>query len=92
MTAQVALLDACAELGELAGAYLKQSGYAPCAASADGGAAPPAQQVRAEFGDTLFALFSFADAAGVSAEAEFAATLARYEERFADRVRTPGRD
>ncbi|MHC3470976.1 hypothetical protein ACYF6T_20000 [Streptomyces sp. 7R007] len=78
VTADVALLDACAELGELSGAYLKNCGYAP-----SGGGVPPSDQVRAEFGDVLFALLGFADAAGLDAGAEFAATLERYEKRFA---------
>lgn len=81
VTAHVALLDACAELGELTGAYLKNCGYAPSATSA-----PPSDQVRSEFGDVLFALLGFANAAGLDAGAEFAATLDRYEERFAGRT------
>ncbi|WND32871.1 hypothetical protein RI578_42210 (plasmid) [Streptomyces sp. BB1-1-1] len=81
VTADVALLDASAELGELAGAYLKNCGYAPSATST-----PPSDQVRSEFGDVLFALFGFADAAGLDAGAEFAATLDRYEARFSGRT------
>ncbi|MFD8308514.1 hypothetical protein ACFV29_40290 [Streptomyces sp. NPDC059690] len=77
VTADVALLDVCAELGELSGAYLKNCGYAPATRSV-----PPSNQVRAEFGDVLFALLGFAAAAGLDAGAEFAATLQRYEERF----------
>ncbi|WP_037914289.1 nucleoside triphosphate pyrophosphohydrolase family protein [Actinacidiphila yeochonensis] len=83
VTADVALLDACAELGELAGAYLKQSGYAPSAGAKGVAGAPPSDRVRAEFGDALFALLSFADAAGLDAEAEFLDTMNRYEARFA---------
>ncbi|MEU7663430.1 hypothetical protein AB0B60_33815 [Streptomyces lincolnensis] len=81
ITAHVALLDSSAELGELTGAYLKNCGYAPSAAGA-----PPSDQVRSEFGDVLFALLGFADAAGLDAGAEFAATLDRYEARFAGRA------
>ncbi|MCX2926055.1 hypothetical protein [Streptomyces sp. NEAU-W12] len=91
VTADVALLDACAELGELAGAYLKQCRYAPSGANglAD---SPPSDRVRAEFGDALFALLSFADAAGLDSEAEFFATLKRYEERFTDERSGSGTD
>lgn len=82
VTADVALLDSCAELGELTGAYLKQCGYAPSTGADAVAGTSPSDQVRAEFGDVLFALLSFADAAGVDSEAEFHATLERYEARF----------
>lgn len=79
VTARVALLDTCAELGELAGAYLKDTGYADPQPSAE----VATERIRAEFGDVLFALLSFADAAGLSARDELTATLNRYEARFA---------
>ncbi|MFD3587366.1 hypothetical protein [Streptomyces sp. NPDC058683] len=89
VTADVALLDACAELGELAGAFLKQCGYAPSAAKSTVGSRP-SDRVRAEFGDALFALLSFADAAGLDSEAEFFATMTRYEARFTGGVSGTG--
>lgn len=72
----VALIDACAELGELSGAFLKETGYS--------GASPvsSSERVRAEYGDALFALLGFGDAAGISAHDALSATLARYESRF----------
>lgn len=79
-TARIALLDTCAELGELAGAYLKDTDYA------DGPSVPAdvaTERVRAEFGDVLFSLLGFADAAGLNAREELTATLHRYEVRFA---------
>lgn len=81
----VALLDSCAEMGELSGAYLKATGYA---ATAEPGLAD--ERVRAEFGDILFSILSFADAAGLDAGAELAAALARYETRFAERREAVG--
>jgi len=80
VTARVALLDTCAELGELTGAYLKDTGYADQTVSAE----VATERIRAEFGDVLFALLSFADAVGLSAREELTATLDRYETRFAD--------
>ena len=87
VTATVALLDTCAEVGELAGAFLKDTGYHPHRPVAAAGASDRAvaDTVRTEFGDVLFALFSFADAVGLSARSELAATLDRYEARFAGR-------
>ncbi|MGP4112718.1 hypothetical protein ACTWP5_17645, partial [Streptomyces sp. 4N509B] len=79
VTAETALLDATAELGELAGAHLKEHGYSPAPTAGDG---PAPRRVREEFGDVLFSLLSFANAAGVDARAELTATLARYEARF----------
>ncbi|TDC99490.1 hypothetical protein E1292_31655 [Nonomuraea deserti] len=78
--AGAALLDACAELGELAGAYLKHHDY-----RLDAPAGPHDQlpaDVRAEYGDVLFAVLSFAAAAGIDAERELLQTLSRYEIRF----------
>ncbi|GAA3349411.1 hypothetical protein GCM10020358_71450 [Amorphoplanes nipponensis] len=83
VTAGVALLDACAELGELAGAYLKDTAYA----DRPGAAGVATERVRAEFGDVLFAVLSFADAAGLSARQQLAATLERYETRFGPTAR-----
>jgi len=87
VTATVALLDTCAELGELVGAFLKDTGYSATrpATNADAVAtdAVASDAVRAEFGDVLFALLSFADAAGLDAHSELLATLSRYETRFA---------
>ncbi|MFI7602167.1 hypothetical protein [Actinoplanes sp. NPDC049681] len=82
VTARVALLDTCAELGELAGAYLKDTGYAD---APEPGA--PTERIQAEFGDVLFSLLSFAVAAGLSAREELTATLDRYETRFGSAAR-----
>ncbi|WP_158841332.1 nucleotide pyrophosphohydrolase [Saccharothrix deserti] len=78
----VALLDACAELGELSGALLKETGY-----SASGGTPLSSSvRIRAEYGDVLFAVLGFADAAGISAHDALSAALVDYESRFASRA------
>jgi NTP pyrophosphatase (non-canonical NTP hydrolase) len=80
-TPSVALLDSCAELGELAGAYLKEGGY-----SADFSVGSPVfTHCFAELGDALFALLSFASVAGLPAGDALWAALERYRSRSTGR-------
>lgn len=74
----VALLDTCAEIGELSGAYLKDTAYG---ASGDASVSS-SERIHAEYGDVLFALLGFGDEMGISAGDALSVTLAGYQSRF----------
>ena len=71
------LLDLVSEVGELA---------KDAAESTDYGSAPEEIEIAEdELGDTLFALFALADAAGIDAEDSLETALSKYERRLANR-------
>jgi NTP pyrophosphatase (non-canonical NTP hydrolase) len=71
------LLDAASELGEVAKEINESTDY---------GSNPDNVEIAAdELGDTLFALFALADAAGIDAEDSLETALSKYERRLANR-------